>query len=388
MFRGIMALGRERRSPLRKRSWKTDCRWFEGERPCVHRRECDGCELYSPQGRRILVLKIAALGDVLRTTPLLRPLVEASAPVHVTWVVGDGAQPLLAGHRRIDRLLTPGWETSERVGAERFDLVLSLDKDPWSTALATRVNATERRGFGRDSFGALVPLHPSAQYAYDLGLSDELKFRENEKTYQEIVFEMCGLPWRRDEYDVPALEGARDAGRAALAARRVAGEGPIVGLNTGAGRVFANKAWTIEGFAELARRLAGEGCRVALLGGPDEVARNRRIAELSRGAAVDTGTDHSLADFASLVAGCDLVVTGDTLGMHLAIGARVPVVVLFGSTCPQEIELYGRGEKIVTPLSCHPCYRRTCDIEPSCQESIGVDRVHGAVGRALASVRR
>ena len=307
--------------------------------------------------------------------------------MHVTWVVGEGAQPLLDGHERIDRVLVPGFETSERLGAERFDLVLSLDKDPYSTALATRVAAAERRGFGRDAGGALVPLHPSARYAYDLGLSDELKFRANEKTYQEIVFEICELPWGGQEYDVPALRDARGHGRAALAVAGLPGGEPIVGFNTGAGRVFANKAWTVEHYAELARRLRAEGCRVALLGGPDETARNARIAELSGGAAVDTGTDHALPDFAALVAGCDLVVTGDTLGMHLAIGAEIPVVVLFGSTCPQEIELYGRGEKVVTPISCHPCYLRECDITPSCQESIDVDTVHAAVGRTLSSAR-
>jgi heptosyltransferase-2 len=333
------------------------------------------------------VLKIGALGDVLRTTPILRPIVEGSdGPVHVTWVVGKAAEPLLQGHARIDRLLTPGFETSEALGAERFDLVLSLDKDRYSTALASRVRGEERRGFGRNEHGALVPLHPSARYAYDLGLSDELKFRQNRKTYQEIVFDMCGLPWRAQEYDVPALQDARGSGRSALAAAGVGGDGRVVGLNTGAGRAFANKAWTVEGYAELARRLAAEGVRVALLGGPDEAERNSRIERLSGGVAIDTGTDRSLVEFATLVAGCDLVVTGDTLGMHLAIGAAVPVVVLFGSTCPQEIELYGRGEKVVTPISCHPCYRKECDISPSCQDLIAVDAVHAACGRVLSSL--
>jgi heptosyltransferase-2 len=270
---------------MAERVWNTDCRWFEGDRPCVHKRECPGCDLYSPQGRRILVLKIGALGDVLRTTPILRALVEESAgPIHVTWVVGKAAEPLLEGHSRIDRLLTPGFETSEMLGAERFDLVLSLDKDRYSTALATRTEALERRGFGRDEHGALVPLHPSARYAYDLGLSDELKFRQNRKTYQEIVFEMCGLRWNGHEYDVPSLRDARDAGRARLAAAGVDGKGPIVGCNTGAGRAFANKAWTPEGYAELAKRLSAEGARVALLGGPDETERNARIERLSGGA--------------------------------------------------------------------------------------------------------
>lgn len=370
------------------REWKTDCRHFEGDRPCVFRRECPGCPEYSPMGRRVLVLKIGALGDVLRTTPILRPLTASDEPVHVTWVTGAASVPLLRDHPRIDRLLVPGFETSERLAAESFDLVLSIDKDPYPTALATRLAGKEKRGFGRDEDGALVPLHPAARYAYDLGLSDRLKFFENRKTYQQIVFELCGLPWAGEEYDVPAAEAARPAGEEALHAAGVPpGGGPIVGLNTGAGGVFANKAWTEEGYAELARRLAAEGCRVTLLGGAGEIERNARIAALAGGAATDSGR-HALREFAGIVAACDLVVTGDTLGMHLAIAARVPVVVLFGSTCPQEIELYGRGEKVVTPIDCHPCYRRACDIHPSCQERIAPDVVHAAVRRLLAGARR
>jgi len=366
------------------RRWNTDCRFFEGERPCIHKRECAGCDLYSPMGRRVLVLKLGALGDVLRTTPALEAL-HADGPAHVTWVAGAAAAPLLAGNPRIDRLLTPGYETSERLGAERFDLLLSLDKDPYSTALATRVHAVERRGFGRDGNGSLVPLHPDAAYAYDLGLSDRLKFLENARTYQDVIFEVCGLPWRRQEYDVPAVRDRAPAGRAILRGAGVPEHGgPLVGLNTGAGGVFANKAWTIEGYAELARGLAGDGARVVLLGGPEDAERNRAIRGSSGGAALPTG-EHSLADFAGLVACCDLVVTGDTLGMHLAIAARVPVIVLFGSTCAVEIELYGRGEKIVTPIDCHPCYRRTCDIHPSCQELIPATAVLEAARRVLSA---
>jgi len=340
-------------------------------------------------GRRILIFKIGALGDVLRTTPLLRALENTPAPRHVTWLVGEGARPLLEGHPRIDRLLTPGYETSALLEIEKFDLLLSLDKDPYSTALAMRIDAHERRGFGRDRFGSLVPLHPDSRYAYDLGLSDDLKFHENRKTYQEIIFEMCGMKWAGEEYDLPGFDpDAQDESwkRATLEAAGVHPNGPVVGLNTGAGGVFANKAWTVSGYADLAKRLAKEGNSVVLLGGFSESARNQKIAALAEGAATDTGGHRSLGEFAHLVGACDLVVTGDTLGMHLAISAQVPVVVLFGSTCPQEIELYGRGQKIVTPISCHPCYRKTCDISPSCQDLIGVDMVYEACSRALSAI--
>jgi ADP-heptose:LPS heptosyltransferase len=46
--------------------------------------------------------------------------------------------------------------------------------------------------------------------------------------------------------------------------------------------------------------------------------------------------------------------------MHLAIALKRKAVVLFGPTCPQEIELYGRGSRMFKGISCSPCYKQTC----------------------------
>jgi heptosyltransferase-2 len=77
------------------------------------------------------------------------------------------------------------------------------------------------------------------------------------------------------------------------------------------------------------------------------------------------------------------VVTGDTTALHLAVGLRKKVVALFGPTCAQEIELYGRGEKIVSPLSCSPCYRRSCDRDPNCMKTVSAEEVLKATNRLL-----
>ena len=45
-----------------------------------------------------------------------------------------------------------------------------------------------------------------------------------------------------------------------------------------------------------------------------------------------------------------------------------------------------RGVKLVTPLECSPCYRRECDITPSCQDNIPVDTVAEAVAGQLELV--
>ncbi|NNL66246.1 MAG: glycosyltransferase family 9 protein, partial [Myxococcales bacterium] len=76
-------------------------------------------------------------------------------------------------------------------------------------------------------------------------------------------------------------------------------------------------------------------------------------------------------------------VCGDTLGMHVAVARQVPVVVIFGSTCPQEVELYGRGERIVPDIACHPCYKQDCDFIPSCADAVSAETVFAALARVL-----
>src|SRR5262249_21007110 len=89
-----------------------------------------------------------------------------------------------------------------------------------------------------------------------------------------------------------------------------------------------------------------------------------------------------------IVANCDLVVTGDTLAMHIAIGLRVPVLVILGPTCHQEIELYGRGAKIISDFPCSPCYLQICPLEVTCMDATPASAVFDAAARLLAERSR
>jgi heptosyltransferase-2 len=70
--------------------------------------------------------------------------------------------------------------------------------------------------------------------------------------------------------------------------------------------------------------------------------------------------------------------------MHLAISMRTPVVALFGPTCGQEVEMYGRGRKITSPKPCGPCYRRECRETPTCMDEIGDESILAAVRDVLS----
>ena len=124
------------------------------------------------------------------------------------------------------------------------------------------------------------------------------------------------------------------------------------------------------------------GGTALVLGGPDDRPVAEEVLRLSGGAAIDGGV-HEVLDFAAIVGSLDALVTGDTLALHIAVALGVPVVALFGPSAPQEIELYGRGARVVAPVDCSPCYLRSCEKSPSCMESIDADTVADALRGVL-----
>jgi heptosyltransferase-2 len=80
-----------------------------------------------------------------------------------------------------------------------------------------------------------------------------------------------------------------------------------------------------------------------------------------------------------------LVISGDTLTLHIAVALKRNLVALFGPTCAQEIELYGRGEKIVSPIECAPCYKKICNKRPNCMDLIDLDKIYNISLKLLYS---
>jgi hypothetical protein len=158
---------------------KLDCRHYRGDRPC--RVGVSGpcpaeCVQHDPMGHRILIIKLGALGDVIRTAALLPGLKRVWPQSHITWVSRSSGVRALANHPLIDRALPFDAESLCHLEIERFDLCLSLDKEPGPTALAMRVRATDKRGMGLSPHGTVFPLNAECVPYFNLGLDDRLKF--------------------------------------------------------------------------------------------------------------------------------------------------------------------------------------------------------------------
>ena len=352
---------------------KTDCRHFRGDIPCkphkqhaVHCVDENGtdCVHYDRTERRILIIKLGAIGDVIRTTPLLRKLKEVHPSAEVWWltltpdVIPVGVDVVLP--------FTP--QSLLTVGATHFDEVYNLDKDKEACALASTVSARSKRGYTLKN-GKCAPVDGEAEHKYFTGLFDDLS-KANTKCYQQEIFEMCGFTFSGEEYIMPSL-GTFEW--------KLPRNRKIVGLNTGCGGRWTSRLWPNKYWIALAKKLKRAGYVPLLLGGEQEHANNRKLARAS--GALYLG-HFPLKQFMSEVDRCELVVTAVTMAMHLAIGQKKKIVLFNNIFNKYEFELYGRGEILEPDFDCTCFYSPTCP--NNCMQYLSVDRVFDACKRLLA----
>jgi heptosyltransferase-2 len=349
------------------------CRHFNGYKPCGKSSNgCDRsqCTSYSSVQERILVVHLEALGAVLRSTSLIPAIKRKYPRSHITWVTKAPAQNFL-NDLPVDRVVTSDFH---RLAALRFDLAFVIDKSLEASGILAMTRASEVRGFRADELtGAILPANPQARELWDLGLDDHRKFFVNQKTEQQLVHEALALgDFRRDEYQV-VLSPAE---KVTAAARRAQwGGGPVIGLNTGCANTLPAKKLSVEQHRRLIREImkAIPEAAIVLLGGPEDTKRNAQISEGLP--AIQSPTELGVRDGLASVEACDLVVSGDSLGMHMAIALKKWTVVWFGPTCAQEIDLYERGVKIRSAAPCSPCWKRACGQKVMCYDQVEISHV-------------
>lgn len=363
-----------------------DCRYFLGDRPCVwHKRTgviCT-CEKYERVDEHLLIIKLDAMGDVLRTTALLEPLREVHPRASITWITRKESVPLLQNNPHIGEILEFGPEAFSHLLARTFDRVINLDASRVSASLAAAARSARRDGFVLRPNGQVEATNPAARRWLEAGLFDDIK-RQGTATYQDhmaSILSLDGLPHR---YVLRLRPDEIEKASAHLAAIGFDRSRLAIGLNTGAGGRWPLKQWREEGYVELIRKLSTtRDVQFVLLGGPDEADRNERIKAACGIPLVDPGCRNPIRHFAGLVRHCDVIVSGDTLAMHIALALGRRAVILFGPTSAPEIETYGLGEKVIPAMECLSCYKNSCDFTPNCMDLISVEMVGAAVERQL-----
>jgi lipopolysaccharide heptosyltransferase II len=285
----------------------------------------------------VLITKLGATGDVVRTTPLI---VRLSA--RITWLTAEKNKELLEGLNGAVRCFS--WNERNQILDRNYDLVVNLEDTAEAASFVQTVSAAQICGAYLDRSGR-VRYTDSFRDWFDLSIisiygkerADALKF-QNRRTYQELIFKGLGLDFASERYVLPEPIETGLAGDVAIAAD--------------AGPVWPIKKWGY--YPELKRRLEAEGLFVNVL-----------------------PTRSSLLEHLSDVQNHRCLVGGDSLPMHFALGTGTPCVTLFTCTSPWEIYDYGLQTKIISPLLEEFFYKRGYDERAT--TAISVDEVFAAV---------
>ncbi|HEY5536743.1 MAG TPA: glycosyltransferase family 9 protein [Ignavibacteria bacterium] len=366
---------------------KNNCKFFPGDRPCKPHKErgkvCDTCDEYSPVKHKTLIIKLDAIGDVLRTTAILSSLKKAYPGTYIKWLTKSNAKELFINNDLVDEIIC--YEvpvTNINLAIEEFDVVINLDPSPVSSALCSFAIGKEKFGFGLNSKGKVYPVNKEAEEWFTMGSFDSDK-KKNKKTYQQIIHEICRFPYDKSEIILSLNKKDIDFKNEFIKKNKLENDKLIVGINAGASIRWQFKKWRLEGYKELIKKLTDSlDCRILLYGGADEIETNNELIKTSK-KILDTGHDNSLRQFIALMDIPQILITGDTLALHVAAALKKKVICLFGPTSYNEIEDYGRITKIYPEMECLVCYKNKCDFIPNCMDLISADMIFNAVKKLL-----
>jgi ADP-heptose:LPS heptosyltransferase len=351
---------------------RTDCIHYLGDRPCRPHVEAGHrctCTYFQPTMQRGVIIKLGAAGDVLRSTPLLRALDPVKTGTKILWVTDF--PDLLPTH--VCEAVRPTAGTLARIAADTWDFCWNLDKDPDACAIAASTKAREYRGYTLRG-GVPYPVDEAAWHKFATGIDNPYS-RRNRQSYVEEIFDITGLPFRREEYWLRETTVMARQTAAALLPKDSA-----IGLNIGAGKRWPSRIWPMAYWVELIKLLKARGLQPILLGGPEEVEMSARLVDATGCSASGV---QPLEIFYAMIERCECVVSAVTMAMHLAIGARTPLVLLNNIFNRHEFELYGRGEIVEPPSRCDCYYSPVCRTGRKCINEILPEAVLEAVLRSL-----
>ena len=305
---------------------------------------------------RVLVVRLGAVGDVIRALPAVHRLRRTYPQAHLAWIVEDLAAPLLEGHADLNevirlsrrdlraagrspaRLARTLSEVGGRLVAGRYDVVVDLQSSLKSGVVALLARAGRRVGFAPGHCREMsflftnewAPLSSPWLNRVDRNLEIAAQLGAGEGPVSAALAET-------------ASEGA--AAEGILASLGLAAGRPIL-LGPGASRRQAFKRWPAASWARLGALLAAAGRSPVIVWGPGEEGLAEEIERGSRGGARRAPAT-SLPVLAALLRRSALFLGADTGPMHLAWAVGCRVIALFGPTDPRLNAPYGPGHEVL-----------------------------------------
>ncbi|HEY4785462.1 MAG TPA: glycosyltransferase family 9 protein [Bacteroidales bacterium] len=345
-----------------------NCLYFKGHIPCqpnkLRNKVCPTCDEYKPISKRILIIKLGAIGDVIRTTPLILKYRSLYPDCHITWLTHS---PDVLPPDQINLICKFDFPSVYAIQNQAFDIAINLDKEPEACALLKDVKANEKYGFIWNNYHIDIA-DGNAEHKLITGLFDNIS-KENKKHYLEEIFEICHLQFN----DEPYLLNVDHTLSAKWSSLKTQANGKqVIGLNTGCGKRWTTRLWPNDYWIALVKKLKDNGYYPVLLGGEAEDENNRTLEKLSE---AFYPSHFSLKEFIALTANCDLVVTQVSMMMHIVTALQIPLVLMNNIFNRNEFYLYNNGVIVEPTSGCDCYYGNSCKRDQSCMHDISVEMI-------------
>jgi ADP-heptose:LPS heptosyltransferase len=331
-----------------------------------------------------LVVRLGALGDIVRTLPAVRLLRRSWPGTRICWAVEEGGLPLLEDHPDVDRtILLPRRALAGRAGdsggrlrhlgrflrslrRERPELSLDFQGSLKSGLVSRLSGAPVRVGFAPGLVRERSHLFSNVHVPLDPP-------RVHRVERAAALARACGATDGELEIDLGLREAELEAGRAR--ARELVGEDPPVLVAPFSSSRQSWKRFPADRWCRIVQGLQDDGWRTVIVHGPGrEEADAWELADRCGGVPCGPA---SIRQLAALIAAGRLMVAGDTGPMHMAWAVGLPVVAIYGPTDPVLNAPFGTRHAIVAPPS--PAARDADDRYPG----IGPEQVLDAARSLL-----
>jgi heptosyltransferase I len=343
------------------------------------------------RGKRVLILKASALGDVVHALPVLPYLKSVCPHVQIDWVVEAPFADLLRHHPMIHELhtlRTKSWRKSlslrrtfDELGAlhkalrtRKYDAVLDLQGNCKSGIIALTTGARLRYGFGPRfvrEWPNLLASNRKVSLTSDVHHVTDRALLVASTAFPEGLRPVAAGPLFVEPESRKRVEYLFDT--FGISGRRTA--------LFHCGASWETKRWSVESWKELARLAAKQMDTQVIFtwGNENELAACRSICEGVAGSPL-IWPRSSLREVVALMEKVNLVVAGDTGLVHIAAAVGAPTVSLFFVT--DNSRNGPRGDthrRVQSSMSCSPCLRKECRRKDQCRDSIGVRDVFSAI---------
>jgi heptosyltransferase I len=349
-------------------------------------------------GQRILILRLSAVGDVIRTLPAVKAIKEYYPSSSVIWVVEEPSRALLESQPDIDEvILFPRKKWADGIKSARevwrtiteirrfvielrrkeFDLVLDFHGILKSGLLSFFSGSSRRIGFDRRSSKEGNFLFSNVK----VKLPEERisRFQKNFALLRGMGLEVKSFIPR---LHIPIED--REYVDSSLPLSFTSSRRPLIAIHPGTSQKTLYKRWMPIQYAQLADRLVHElKATVIFTWGPDELSAVEDIRKQMKESSVLGPRTESLMQLGEVYARCDLYIGGDTGPMHIASLMGIPAVVIYGPTDPVANEPFGKHRKVRKEVGCNPCRNRSCK-DLTCLKMITVGDVLGAAKEILS----